>query len=119
MLRFRLRIEFPPKTVDQGVQALRALVGPIRAEPGCSATRLLKDASDEVCHLTYVEEWRRTVDFERHLRATSFRRILAVMELAATAPTVEIDEISLRRGFDLIEEILARTELNLVSPGGP
>lgn len=110
MLRFRSRMEFSPAAVDEAAQALRALVGPVRSETGCSATRLLKDAGDGELALTFVEEWRDVSAFERHLRATTFRRILAVMELAAVAPTVEIDEISSRRGFDLIEELLGRTE---------
>jgi quinol monooxygenase YgiN len=107
MLRFRLRMEFLPQAVDEAVQVLRSLVGPVRAEPGCSATRLMRDV-DEGNVLTFVEEWRNAEDFERHLRAIAFRRILAVMELAAGAPIVEIDEISSRRGFDLIEQILGR-----------
>jgi hypothetical protein len=55
-----------------------------------------------------VAEWRNSEDFEQHLRAMAFRRILAVMGLRAGAPTVEIDEVSSRRGFDLVEEILGR-----------
>ena len=110
MLRFRLRMEFTLQAWDEAIGVLRSLVGPVRAEPGCSATGLLRDADDSSA-LTWVEEWRSGEDFEGHLRAMTFRRILAVMELAAGAPVVEIDDVASRRGFDLVAEILGRGEV--------
>jgi quinol monooxygenase YgiN len=98
-------MEFTPQTCDEAAAVLRSLVGPVRSEPGCIATRLLRDTEDG-CELTWVEEWRGVEDFERHLRATAFRQILAVIELAAGPPEVEIDDVNSRRGFELIEEIL-------------
>jgi len=108
MLSFRLHMDFAPQACDEAAAALRSLVGPVRAEPGCGATRLLRDTEDG-CMLTWVEEWRSVEDFERHLRGVAFRRILAVIELAAAPPTVEIDDVSSRRGFELVEEILGLT----------
>ena len=108
MLTFRLQMEFTPQTCDEAAGVLRSLVGPVRSEPGCSATRLLRDTEDG-CGLTWVEEWRSVEDFERHLRAPAFRRILAVIELAARPPAVEIDDVASRRGFELVEEILGRS----------
>lgn len=108
MLSFRLHMDFAPQVCDEAAAALRSLVGPVRAEPGCSATRLLR-GTEEGCGLTWVEEWRSLEDFERHLRAAAFRRILAVIELAARRPVVEIDDVSSRRGFELVEEILGLT----------
>jgi quinol monooxygenase YgiN len=108
MLTFRLHTEFTPQTCDEAAAVLRSLVGPVRSEPGCSATRLLSDTEDG-CGLTWVEEWRSVEDFERHLRATAFRQILAVIELAAGPPLVEIDDVTSRRGFELVEEILGLT----------
>ena len=105
MLTFRLLMEFTPQTSDEAAAVLRSLVGPVRSELGCSATRLLRDAEDGR-GLTWVEEWRSVEDFERHLRETAFRRILAVIELAAKPPVVEIDDVTSRRGFELVEEIL-------------
>jgi quinol monooxygenase YgiN len=117
MLRFRLRMEFTPEAIDEALQVLRSLVGPVRAEPGCSATRLLRDV-DEWHAVTFVEEWRDPESLQRHLQGSSFRKILAVIELAATAPTVEIDSISSRRGFDLVEEVLGRGPADASNAGG-
>jgi len=108
MLTLRLHMEFTPQTCDEAAAVLRSLVGPVRAETGCNATRLLRDTEDG-CELTWVEEWRSVEDFERHLRETAFRRILAVIELAAAPPEVEIDDVTSRRGFELVEEILGST----------
>ena len=111
MQRVRVQMEFAPQSEGEAVQVLRSLLGPVRAEPGCSATRLLRDLN-EALSVTFVEEWRDGESLQRHLRAATFRTILAVMDLAAAAPTVEIDEISSRRGFDMVEELLGKTRID-------
>jgi len=105
MLIFRLHMEFAPQSCEEAAAVLRTLVGPVRSESGCNATRLLINAKSS-CKLTWVEEWTSIEDFERHLRDSSFRQILAVIELASGPPVVEIDDVASRRGFELIEEIL-------------
>jgi quinol monooxygenase YgiN len=98
-------MEFAPHTVDEAASALRSLVGPVRAEPGCSATRLLRDMDDGSV-ITFVGEWRDAESLNLHLREATFRRILAVMELARGAPIVEIDDVIARHGFELVEQVL-------------
>ena len=107
MLTFRLHMKFTPHTCDEAAAALRSLVGPVRSERGCCATRLMRD-TDDGRGLTWVEEWRSVEEFERHLRGAAFRRILAVIELAAVPPVVEIDDVASRRGFELVEEVLGQ-----------
>ena len=109
MLKLRLRMEFRPETLDQAAAVLRALLGPVRAEEGCHATRLLRDA-DGTCGLTWAEEWSGMNEFKRHLGGSAFRQIVAVMELAAVKPEFEVDDVSSRRGFDLVEEMLEVTQ---------
>ena len=87
VMRFGLRMVFSAESHDEAISVLRSLLGPVRAETGCSATRLLMDI-DRDNSLTWVEEWRSAADFERHLRAATFRSVLAVMELAAAHPEV-------------------------------
>jgi quinol monooxygenase YgiN len=101
-------MEFKQFACDEAGSVLRTLAGPVRAELGCSATRVQKDTAEN-CGLSWVSEWRNVEDFERHLRSPSFRQILAVIEMADRPPKVEIDDVNSRRGFELIEEILART----------
>lgn len=111
MLALRLHMEFAPQKYAEATAVLRSLVGPVRSENGCNATRLLNNAGREG-GLTWVEEWRSVEDFERHLRTPVFRRILAVIELADSKPVVEIDDVTSRRGFELVEEILGRAPMN-------
>jgi quinol monooxygenase YgiN len=107
MLRFELHMEFAPHQCDQSAAVLRSLVGPVRSEPGCHATRFLR-SDGEPTKMTWVEEWRTEDDFERRLRSQTFRRLLAVIELAVNKPVVEIDRVAWRRQFDLVEEMLGR-----------
>jgi quinol monooxygenase YgiN len=107
MLSFRFRMEFAPHVLDEAVGVLRSLVGPVRAEPGCTATGLLRDMDDGSA-VTFVEEWRDAESMRHHLHETSFRRILAIMELACGAPIVQIDHVASRRGFELVEQILSQ-----------
>ena len=62
VMRFGLRMVFSAESHDEAVSVLRSLLGPVRAEPGCSATKLLMDV-DRDSSLTWVEEWRSAVDF--------------------------------------------------------
>ena len=105
MLSLRLHLEFAAKTCGEAAATLRSLVGPVRSENGCTATRLLA-STDESCRLSWTEEWCDVEAFENHLRGPSFRTILSVIELAAAPPVVEIDDIASRRGFELVEELL-------------
>jgi quinol monooxygenase YgiN len=113
MLRFRVQMTFAPRAADEAVRTLRALVGPVRAEPGCSAARLFRDSSDGDV-VVWVEEWGGDADFERHLRSAAGRRIVALVKLSAGEPIVEVDEVVSRRGDDLIAEVLERT---VIGPG--
>ena len=108
MLTFRLHMTFTEQTRDEAAAALRSLVGPVRSEPGCSATRVHRGAGQSH-EFTWVSEWRSIEDFERHLRVPTFRQIVAVIEMADGPPKVEIDDVNSRRGFELIEEILGRS----------
>jgi quinol monooxygenase YgiN len=100
-------MEFAPKTCDEAAAVLRSLVGPVRSEPGCTQTRLLRDTGG-LCGMTWVEEWRSVDEFEQHLRTPAFRQILAVIDMASGPPEVAIDDVVSRRGFELVEEILGR-----------
>jgi quinol monooxygenase YgiN len=90
---------------EEALRVLRGLLGPVRSHPGCLATRLTQDVGDQRI-LTWVDHWRRREDHERHVRSDAFRRLLAVMDLAAEPPTFEVGEVRHRRGFELVEELL-------------
>lgn len=105
MLTLRLHLRFTRETYGEALVALRTLVGPVRAEPGCMGTRLTM-GTDDGFELTWAEDWRGAEQFEEHLREANFRKLLAVIEMAAAPPEVEIDDVISRRGFDLVEAVL-------------
>jgi quinol monooxygenase YgiN len=98
---------FARRSLDEASLVLRSLVGPVRAETGCAVTRILRDLDDRKT-LTFVEEWRDTESLTDHLQGLSFRTLLEVIELADRAPTIEIDDVASRHGFELIEQILGQ-----------
>ena len=95
---------FVPPAREEALQVLRSLLGPVRSHPGCLATRLMRDELDERV-LTWVEHWHSREDHERHVRSDAFRRLLAVMDLAAEPPLLEVDEVERRQGFEIVEQL--------------
>jgi quinol monooxygenase YgiN len=100
-----LRLSFGADLREEAVQVLRTLVGPVRSQPGCSQTLLMCDVQDAAV-ITWVSRWRSRPDLDRHLRTTHFRRLLALMELAAETPDVVFEDGSELRGIDLIHEVI-------------
>jgi quinol monooxygenase YgiN len=94
---------------DDAVQVLRSLVGPVRSERGCSHTELIS-AKEDGAVVTWVSAWNSRSDLDRHLKSTHFRRLLAVMELAAETPDVVFEDGSELRGLDLIHEVIGGAE---------
>jgi len=84
---------------------LRTLVGPVRSHAGCTQTLLMSDVQNDAV-ITWVSRWRTRPDLDRHLRSSHFRRILAVMELAAEPPDIDFGCGTELRGLDLIEEVI-------------
>lgn len=80
---------------------LTALVGPIRAQPGCLRCEVLSAATDPLS-IELVEEWVSRLDLDRHLRSDDCRRLLAAAELAAEPPSFRIDTLASREGIEAI-----------------
>jgi quinol monooxygenase YgiN len=110
VITLKLRLVVTQQRRDEVAAVFQSLVGPIRAQSGCTATRFLSELS-ETGAFTFVEEWRERLDLEQHLRTPAFRKILATMELASEPPTVEVDELGTRRGFEFVEEVLGTRAL--------
>ena len=110
MITSTLRMVFTGPARDEALQVLRTLWGPVRSHPGCLATRLMRDEQDERV-LTWVENWQTREDHERHVRSDTFRRLLAVMDLAAESPVLEVDDVRRRQGFEVIAQLLGAASL--------
>ena len=100
-----IRMILPRQRREDALRVLGSLVGPVRSQPGCTGTDLMTDARDDRS-LVWMSRWRARPDLERHLRSGHFRRILAVLDLAAEAPQVSFECGDEVRGIDLIAEVL-------------
>jgi quinol monooxygenase YgiN len=105
MITCTLRMAFAAELREDALLVLRSLVGPVRAQPGCTQTLLMRDEQDDAT-VTWVSRWDDRADLDRHLRSDHFRRILAVMELAVERPDIVFECSSDLRGLDLIHEVL-------------
>lgn len=105
-----LRMTFADTRREDALRVLRSMLGPVRSHQGCLATRLMRDDQDERI-LTWVEHWHSREDHERHVRSDAFRRLLAVMDLAAEPPLLEVDEVERRQGFEIVEQLRGEAPL--------
>lgn len=80
---------------------LEALVGPVRAQPGCRHCSLMHDAEGSGV-VTLVEEWETRADLDRHFRSEECRRLLALVELGDAPPELHIDSVAVREGMEAI-----------------
>ena len=111
MMTCTLRMNFEPGILDEALQVLRSLKGPVRSHPGCTRTLLMSDVHNNAV-VTWVSRWRTRPDLDRHIKSNHFRRILAVMELAAESPEIEFQIGTDLRGLDLIDEIIGGADTN-------
>jgi quinol monooxygenase YgiN len=89
----------PNKQTDL-YQALFSSLGPTRVTPGCVECRLYHDADANTHYLE--SRWSTEDDLIRHVRSDAYKRLLLLMELGATAPSIEFFTVSEVRGLDFI-----------------
>jgi quinol monooxygenase YgiN len=82
--------------------ALASLVGPIQVQRGCLRCRLFQDwpAEDE---LQMEARWDSKENLISHLQSEIYKKLLLLMELSATAPSLEFFSVLEIRGLDLVE----------------
>jgi quinol monooxygenase YgiN len=103
VVTLRLRV-----TSEDLQRELEALVGPVRAKPGCRRCVVMHDAAEGGV-VTLVEEWETRADLDRHFRSEECRRLLALVELADAPPELHIDSVAAREGMEAIAAARGRT----------
>ena len=107
MVVFTLQLVVSPKQRAEILQTLRSLVGPTNAERGCLGCFVQQDASDPNL-LTFSEEWEQQADLDRHMSTVEYRRLLAVMDMAASVPRVTFFTVSDVAGLERIAQAQER-----------
>ncbi len=102
MVQVLLRLTARPGRLQQTLQALQAVMLPVRLERGEACTHLCSPAKNVVC---YFEEWPDIEQVNEQVRSPRFRQILALMETAAEEPRLEFRFVSEVRGLDYVAEV--------------
>ena len=83
-------------------RAFASLVGPLEVQPGCLSCRLFRAwPTDD--RLLLETRWENQEGLVRHLQSDTYPRLLLLMELSASPPSVEFFTVVEARGLDLVE----------------
>ena len=88
---------------EELLRALRALLGPIRVEPGCLNCHLYEDVEQPEA-LTLVEKWATPADIERRLRSDEYRLLLQLMESSPEPPKVAFHVVEQSQGLERVQQ---------------
>ena len=97
-----LKIQPAPDRRAEILEVLRAIQGPVLAQPGCVACHIYEEQGGEQS-IVLVERWESQSALEAHLRSEAYRRVLGAVELSGSAPEVLFDYVSATDGIELIE----------------
>jgi quinol monooxygenase YgiN len=98
-----LRILPAPDRRAEVLEVLRAIQGPVRDQPGCTAYHIYEEEDPPAVVL--VERWESRAALEAHLRSETYRRILGAVELSGGPPEVCFDFVASSEGMELIERL--------------
>ena len=99
-----LRLSVPPHTTSHVIDLFESYRGPVSVQPGCRSTHLYTHFA-KLGDFVLIEEWNSPEALHSHVRSDDFRKVLALMDLAATAPDLSFLTVSSARGFDLVAEL--------------
>lgn len=112
MITSTLKIVTNPGNRTEILRTLTAILGRSKVQPGCSASHLLEDIEERNV-IFMVQEWGTKEDLTEHLRSDDYRRVLATIELSDSPPEFHFDELSSRRGMEVVESVRLRKGLAL------
>ena len=86
------------------VHALAEVKFQANLERGCVDCRLYAETGSPPS-LHYVEQWSTLEDLESQLRSQRFSMLLALMETASQAPSLEVRTVHEQRGLDYVRAV--------------
>jgi quinol monooxygenase YgiN len=104
VVQLLIRLTAPPGRLQQTIQALRSVMNPAHPERGGTGAHVSSDVGDGNV-LYYAEDWPDVEGLNQHLQSLRFGRMLALMETAAEAPSLEFRFVSETRGLDYVAEV--------------
>lgn len=98
-----VRILPSPNRRGEVLEVLRAVQGPVRAQPGCASCSVYEEAG--AAAIVLIERWQTEASFEAHLRSEAYRRILGALELSSSPPEICFDHVSQTEGIEWVERV--------------
>jgi quinol monooxygenase YgiN len=108
MVIMTLDMVVPPERWAEVLKTFKMFAGSVKVQEGCESCRVFQDLEDET-KMAFVEEWGSQAALDRHLRSHDFKKIIAAMECAVTAPRIRFLTVSNTRGLDVIEAARTKT----------
>ena len=103
-LQVTIRVLAPHGKSESLVNAMRSLMGSIRARSGCVSSQVYQD-SDNPESISLVQEWENVEKFGQHVGSKEYRHILEWMELSVEQPKVTVCDRINPDGMELIERL--------------
>jgi quinol monooxygenase YgiN len=101
MIDATIKMSVPAEKREEVLQTIKALLTPIRKEPGCLSCYYSVDAEDEHTVILW-QEWKTNEDLAAHLKSEHFSVLLGVMKLLSIEPEVRINTIASTAGAEVI-----------------
>jgi quinol monooxygenase YgiN len=104
MLIVTLRLSVPLHMTSHVIDLFESYRGPVSVRAGCRSIQLYNHFSTPRDFIL-IEEWSSPQALHNHIRSDDFRKVLALMDLAAQAPDLRFHRVSSAKGFDLVREL--------------
>jgi len=93
MVEAGIRICVPPEKLTEVLQTFKAMLDPIRHQPGCISCRCYIDAESEN-NICLIEEWQSGDDLNLHLHSVHFNILDGAMKLLVEPPDIRFHTIT-------------------------
>ena len=104
MIIMTLNLILTPENEAETITIIKSMAGPTTAVKGCKSFRIYKEIGNDESLMLY-EEWDSQESLDHHIKSSEFRKILATMELAKSAPQINFNDVQIRKGFELVERL--------------
>jgi quinol monooxygenase YgiN len=99
-----LKIAARPKGVAAMLQALAQVMFQAKLERSCLECQVYAETGNPQS-LLYIEQWTTEQELEGQLCSPRFGTLLAIMETAPVAPSLQIQTVSDQRGLEYVEAV--------------
>lgn len=108
MVQASIKICVPPEKLKEVLQTFKAILDPIRREPGCISCSCYLDVEVEN-NLCLIEEWQGGGDLNLHLLSAHFGILDGAMKLLVEEPDIRFHTIVSTAGVEAIQEARSRS----------